>query len=105
VAGAAAGGAVAGTLAANLLQNALADPPPEVLAANIESTTTYTDTGYVTQSDVTWENADGEVVAEGTFTEEGVWADDTSQPADDSWASQPASYDDGSADLGGGFEF
>ena len=94
VAAAAGAGAIAGTLAADLLQQAIADPPPEVLDATIHTTTTFTEDGYVSETDVTWENADGEVVAEETYAEEATWQEDPSTYED-------ASYDDGGGDFGG----
>jgi hypothetical protein len=95
VAAAAGAGAIAGTLAADLLRNAIADPPPEVLQATIDSTTVYTEDGYVTESDITWENSSGEVVAEGTYTEEATWQED---PSANEHGSE---YGDAGADFGG----
>lgn len=99
VAGAVAGGVVAGSLAADLLRNALADPPPEILTADIVSTTTLTDSGYVTDSTVTWENADGEVVGEQDFTST-VTYDDQSAGAG---YQDAGGYDAGGYDSGGDF--
>ena len=98
---AATGGALAGSLAADLLRNALTDPPPEVLDAHIQTHTTFTDTGYVTESNITWENGDGELVAQETFTEQEAWAleSDDPYPRAGTEVNEMGGY--GDADFGG----
>ena len=97
---AATGGALAGSLAVDLLRNALADPPPEVLEAHIQTHTTYTDTGYVTESDITWENGDGELVAEETFMEQGAWALESDDPYSRAGTEEDEMGGYGDADFG-----
>ena len=105
VAAAAGGGALAGVLAADLLQSALADPPPEVLEANFVETTTFTEDGYVTQGEFTIENADGEVVAEGDYMDQGDYAEQSdavdSAPVETYDAGYDGGYDAGGMDFGG----
>lgn len=105
VAAAAGGGALAGVLAADLLQSALADPPPEVLEASFVETTTFTEDGYVTQGEFTIENADGEVVAEGDYVDQGNFTDQGDTVAPGSGEIYDAGYaggfDDGGMDFGG----
>ena len=103
VAAAAGGGALAGVLAADLLQSALADPPPEVLEASFVETTTFTEDGYVTQGEFTIENADGEVVAEGDYVDQGDFADQGETVASGSGETYDAGYDGGYDD--GGMDF
>lgn len=101
VAGAAGAGALVGALAADMLQSALADPPPEVLEAHIVESTTFTEDGYVTHGEITFEDANGEVVGETTYVEEAAWQD----PGDPQWSDQgsdvaDAGWDSGGADFG-----
>jgi hypothetical protein len=70
---------LAGSLAADMIQSSLAQPAPEILEAHVETTTTWSDDGYVSETDVTWENADGEVVAEDTYVEQGTFVTPTEE--------------------------
>lgn len=72
---AAGGGAIMGSLAADLVRSAISDPMPEVLEATVETTTVWTDDGYITQGEITWEGGDGEILAEGSYSEAGTWDD------------------------------
>jgi len=101
VAAAAGGGALAGVLAADLLQSALADPPPEVLEASFVETTTFTEDGYVTRGEFTIENADGEVVAEGDYVDQGEFADQGGALESAPVETYDAGYDGGGMDFGG----
>lgn len=83
VAAAAGSGALAGTLAANIIERAMATPAPQIVEAEYESTTVWTEDGYVTESQITWEDADGDVVAEEHFSEEVVFDDDETDQWDD----------------------
>lgn len=104
VAAAAGGGALAGVLAADLLQSALADPPPEVLEASFVETTTFTEDGYVTQGEFTIENAAGEIVAEGDYMDQGGYTEQggvDSAPVETYEAGYDGGYDAGGMDFGG----
>jgi hypothetical protein len=101
VAAAAGGGAVAGVLAADLLQSALADPPPEVLEASFVETTTFTDDGYVTQGEFTIEDASGEVVAEGEYVDQGDFAEQSGSADAGPVETYEAGHDGGGMDFGG----
>lgn len=101
VAAAAGAGALAGALAADLVQNALADPPPEVVEAHVVESTTFTEDGYITHGEVTFENADGEIVGESTYVEEGSWVEPSGSEFSDAGGDVvDAGWDSGGADFG-----
>jgi hypothetical protein len=101
VAAAAGGGALAGVLAADLLQRALADPPPEVLEASFVETTTFTEDGYVTQGEFALEDASGEVIAEGEYVDQGDFADQSGTVDTGPVETYDAGYDGGGMDFSG----
>ena len=70
-------------IAADLLRSPLADPPPEVLEASLVVATTLTVDGYVTQCQITVENAAGDVVAERQNVDQGdyVGGAETADPS------------------------
>lgn len=103
-AAAAGAGAVMGSLAADLIKNAISDPTPEVFEATFAATTVWTEGGYITQGEITWENAEGEVIAEGDFTEAGTW-EETSSVQDDNDAGFTAGDDAAGFEEVGGLDF